>query len=903
MYLGAVGAYDWSGCVIKYDSVDDETADIPKYADVQGVLPNRTKESYMGYSVITGFFEGGSTEYVATGAPRYNLMGAVVVYRPVRASEKFYDSATLLGHRTKRQLGSYFGGSVLATDVNNDGKDDLLVGAPLYVGDNHDEGRVFVYISRQSNTLDAWKSEGYEPLELAGGRLMGGRFGTAMADAGDLNKDGYKDVIIGAPLVEGDRGAVFVYHGGPNGMDTAPKQKILASELTGVALKYFGQSLQGGVDLDGNQYPDIAVGAPKSDTVVIFRSRPVVSITATITYEKSGGVTDIDIFECIDKDYENCTAVTVCFTASGASIEQTIGLRYNLTLDADKSQADKRLEFRVPGSTTAAVTTLSKEVYIKRNVKKCFTENVHMKSTIGDYDSNVKTEVKYDLLSAHTAKPLSSVRDPEEASVQSATLDFAKKCGDDEECKYDLRLDASMILPPYEMMIDGVKTDLTKGGNRLVVDSSATAPLIVKVNLTNAGENAFDTKVDIVYSSQISFGTVSNRKSSTPTNSCIIADASVDLGDGLKKEVLRYNYRTNIMRPNAWCYFEFNLVTNKLRNSGSLTNFVVNLTASTSDSSSSSVEQNPADNSWGKNPEIIYRSDLTLTKKSVDIEIPFNETEGSENITSVMEIGGNTPSVAMDFEIKGDGHSNIPLSQVTLTWPSETASGDPLLYLYRVDCNPSSGNKNTKCSCDQTKINTYELTQEPPNANNTNGTSVPFVQSDVPIAINTSDCFDRKNASVKSKCGTIVCNITNLGASEKLEFSALFRLWTASILFNGSNIQQHEFRSRLEVDTTLSPLIINRDGHIPTVKREQIITRCKPYEAPIPVVTDNNIWIYILAAVGGLLLLIVIVIILWKVGFFKSKYADMKKDAEGDLADETDFQGNGNGSTADIMDE
>lgn len=46
---------------------------------------------------------------------------------------------------------------------------------------------------------------------------------------------------------------------------------ILASELTGVNLKYFGQSIQGGVDLDGNLYPDVAVGAPKSDTVVIFR--------------------------------------------------------------------------------------------------------------------------------------------------------------------------------------------------------------------------------------------------------------------------------------------------------------------------------------------------------------------------------------------------------------------------------------------------------------------------------------------------------------------------------------------------------------------------------------------------------------------------------------------------------
>jgi len=38
-----------------------------------------------------------------------------------------------------------------------------------------------------------------------------------------------------------------------------------------VNLQYFGLSLAGGEDLDGNQYPDIAVGAPRSDAVVIFR--------------------------------------------------------------------------------------------------------------------------------------------------------------------------------------------------------------------------------------------------------------------------------------------------------------------------------------------------------------------------------------------------------------------------------------------------------------------------------------------------------------------------------------------------------------------------------------------------------------------------------------------------------
>ena len=67
--------------------------------------------------------------------------------------------------------------------------------------------------------------ESYIPTILKGGvNDEGGRFGTAMAPAGDLNNDGYKDVIIGAPYLDNNKGAIFVFHGSENGIDTNPKQ-------------------------------------------------------------------------------------------------------------------------------------------------------------------------------------------------------------------------------------------------------------------------------------------------------------------------------------------------------------------------------------------------------------------------------------------------------------------------------------------------------------------------------------------------------------------------------------------------------------------------------------------------------------------------------------------------------
>ena len=60
-----------------------------------------------------------------------------------------------------KQSATYFGHSLLSVDLNNDGRDDLVVGAPLYCSvPNGDEGRVYVYIADDSgNTEDNWVTE------------------------------------------------------------------------------------------------------------------------------------------------------------------------------------------------------------------------------------------------------------------------------------------------------------------------------------------------------------------------------------------------------------------------------------------------------------------------------------------------------------------------------------------------------------------------------------------------------------------------------------------------------------------------------------------------------------------------------------------------------------------------
>src|SRR5438034_1355257 len=103
---------------------------------------------------------------------------------------------TAVGH----QSGVGFGGSVAsAGDVNGDGYDDVIAGAPSYDLGAIDEGRAFLFLGSPAGLSIApdWTVEGHQSYAY---------FGSSVASAGDVNGDGYDDVIAGAPTY--DRGGV-----------------------------------------------------------------------------------------------------------------------------------------------------------------------------------------------------------------------------------------------------------------------------------------------------------------------------------------------------------------------------------------------------------------------------------------------------------------------------------------------------------------------------------------------------------------------------------------------------------------------------------------------------------------------------------------------------------------------
>ena len=159
------------------------------------------------------------------GAPDYDAgqtdEGAAFVFLGTGASGDLRPDPAVTALEAE-QANADFGFSVAgAGDVNGDGYADVIVGAPGYDRRGRD-ATARVRLPR----LGERRSDGNPATaaaELASDQT-GARFGWAVAGAGDVNGDGYGDVIVGAPddtIDQSDEGAVYLFHGGVAGIPDA----------------------------------------------------------------------------------------------------------------------------------------------------------------------------------------------------------------------------------------------------------------------------------------------------------------------------------------------------------------------------------------------------------------------------------------------------------------------------------------------------------------------------------------------------------------------------------------------------------------------------------------------------------------------------------------------------------
>ena len=153
-------------------------------------------------------------------------------------------SWTVVGELTNSALGAAVAS---AGDVDGDGFADFVLG-----GDNSYGGGVYVLRGLRGLLPDPTP---YELVAPAGGDVNS--FGSSVA-SGDVNRDGYSDVIVGNPTGDAGRGVIYVYLGGSTGLSRVPAWTAVG-EVSNPA-SYLGAS-SAVADVNHDGYADVVGGA------------------------------------------------------------------------------------------------------------------------------------------------------------------------------------------------------------------------------------------------------------------------------------------------------------------------------------------------------------------------------------------------------------------------------------------------------------------------------------------------------------------------------------------------------------------------------------------------------------------------------------------------------------------
>ncbi|XP_069339207.1 integrin alpha-E [Eulemur rufifrons] len=474
--LGAVGAFDWSGGALLYDTRTRRGRFLNHSAEVDA---EAAQYGYLGYSVAV-LHKACGLSFVA-GAPRHKQRGAL--FELQKASGK----ASFLPVLEGEQMGSYFGSELCPVDIDMDGTTDfLLVAAPFYHV-HREEGRVYVYrLNKQDGSFSLARVLSGHP------GFIDARFGFAMATVGDISQDKLTDVAIGAPL-EGfgtddgaSFGSVYIYNGLWDGLSASPSQRIRASAVA-PGLRYFGTSVAGGLDFNGDGLADITVGT--LGQAAVLSSRPVVRPWVSMNFTPVA----------LPIGFNSSVNVRLCFDVGSATTAAVSGLRgtaLNFTVDVDVGKPRKRLQCSDPRTCRNYLRVWSGGSRLCEHRLLVPTEGELCEE---DCFSNISVKVSYQLQTPKGWKDhLQPILDHYTEPSAIFQLPYEKACKNKLFCVAELQL--ATTISQQELVV-GLTKELT-----------------MNINLTNSGEDSYMTSMALNYPRNLQFKRI--QKPPSPNIQC-----------------------------------------------------------------------------------------------------------------------------------------------------------------------------------------------------------------------------------------------------------------------------------------------------------------------------------------------------------------------------------------------
>lgn len=815
--VGAPGVYYWKGAVVHYETPIHSDMTIVEARSLSGNIPSF---SYMGYSVAVGRLfskESSAEENMVLGGPRADTSGLVVVLE-LKHGVSFDAIASV----SSTQFGSYFGAAVCVVDLNADGLDDLVVGAPLYSLKNSpggDHGAVFVYVSQEEKTLSP------QPDGVFGLKKPWARFGQAIANAGKLLNLHYNSYVVGAPYEDDGKGAIYVY----SGLAKTFSQRIAASSR----MQGFGYGISGNLDVDDNGYPDIAVGAYESDQAALYLTRPVVNIVAQMTFDKKEIDLEKDTYELGGVHYP-ALKLTIVLNYTGVGLPDSLEVEYIIEVDTLRAGIRAGRGHLVIGSTTRAEVTNT--TVLQKAKAAVFNYMVVFENRAKDVTSPFDSKLSFKLINEASRKVKGLI------PMLNGTMDkqiytnvhFAKKCGKDDRCDSELQLRQTVETPTG-------KSYLILGDDR---------PLDLSVQVENKGEAAYQSVVVFEHPVDLHFRSLTQigRPSSRERVSCFPMSPTEGTKYQLQRPLTEIGLLNcevgNPIPANRTVSFRITFEAQKVVDNKRPLMIAVR-------ANTTSNETVPANNQLVARIPLVIEASIQLSGSSKPDQLQFAINSTTESISDTEIVFQHY------YDVKNKGPGLIPNANFDLNIPEKKDTGDDVTSQIQVTMTTYGESSITKaCGKLPDPLPPFPI-EKPPRTT--------FNQVE-----NVAEPLDLDCSS--THCLSFRCPIKDLKPRESAIIKVAIRMKVNQDMED--RVTTFFTEARLTTNTTKVNNDVTEPGKLePHIEYRLVRTAIYPQEL-VPSRFRIKLWVLLVSVFAGLLALIILIVALWKLGFFKRQRLD-----------------------------